>query len=133
MQPPLLPLSLWWTVCAIVTVAFLAVMVPMMPERQEKLRMGLCPLAMGAMAGLSVLHKGMPLAQILPMYASLIAGAALGCVGRGREYRERAHRRVLYGDPPEERWSQGHQTQFTVSMTATLCVGLYFAGASFGS
>ncbi|MFF4740683.1 hypothetical protein ACFY2W_33055 [Streptomyces sp. NPDC001262] len=130
MRPPTVPLYVWWAVAIVSVVAFMAVYVPMMPNRRLRIRVSCAPVAMAVVAVLSGLAKGIGLAVLLPLYSAAVLSLVLGVLGHGREMREKTQDIVAHGNRAENKLSSGVLSQLAISIVVLLCAAIWFASKS---
>ncbi|MDT0452040.1 hypothetical protein [Streptomyces hesseae] len=82
MQPPSVSYSAWWLVSAVVTVAFVAFFVPLMPDVRKKLRVCSGPVLMAMLFAASTVIHWTEARVALPMYCCMMLAAIISGVGR---------------------------------------------------
>ncbi len=130
MQPPSLPVQAWWTIAVFAAVAFLALVVPMMPTRRSRIQVALGPVATALFAVASAAVKDYGPETLLPMYAAVMLGIPLGLLGHGRELKQKIIDREQHGERPENKPSTGMVVQLVTVLLVMCAVGVWLTSGT---
>lgn len=130
MQPPAVPLNVWWGVAVAATVIFLVFFIPLMPNRRYRIQISLAPVIGIVFVVVASLVKHFGLEVLLPLYSSVILAFPLGFLGHRKELRERIQLMARDGERPENGLSMGTQFQLVVVIGIAVSFGAWFSMAS---
>ncbi|KUL55508.1 hypothetical protein ADL22_01080 [Streptomyces sp. NRRL F-4489] len=97
LTPPAISTATWWVITAVTTAMYLAVLIPVMPTHQYKVRA-----ACGPLLGLIYLPAAAHLRQhsletVLAMHSTVMIAFCAGFAGRKKEMRKIAEEERLFG------------------------------------
>lgn len=130
MQPPLLPVCVWWIASIAVTLLFIAFFVPLMPSRRFKIQVSFAPVMGMAFCVASAIAEHWDAGVLHPLYCSTVLSVILMFVGRREEVRQGALVFETQGEQAEAKASAGFWVQMTLSVTAAGALGLWLSSAS---
>ncbi|MFF4157698.1 hypothetical protein [Streptomyces sp. NPDC001678] len=132
MHAPSVPLTAWWAMAVAVTVIFLVVFVPLMPNRNLRIRMCLGPVGMAAFiaAAARLTDTGTSQETALPVYVTVVLAFLVGFIGRWGDLREKCRDYAIHGKRRENSLSRGTWVQLTAAVLVFLPLGVWLTTAS---
>ncbi|MEV0259929.1 hypothetical protein AB0I49_01085 [Streptomyces sp. NPDC050617] len=124
---PFISLNFWWGASVTVTAIFLAFFIPLMPNKQYRIRMLLAPVLGIAFCVIAAMAKGLGAGEVLPMYSFAILAFPAGFIGHRREFRKRLLDRVANGESPANGLSMLMQLQLVLVIAVAASIGALFS------